>query len=184
MCLLIIQSRLRKVIVIFNRIDRWVNLACLVINWAWIWRIFVQSQLLLLNINSFLIRFIDTRNRVLSIGAVACTNGGILMYGAIYPGFNTVIELVLVVIHKAQCFRFEVLIREKVVWPLSRAALYRTIMLLGCIIGANYHTFHLIVWWAAPTLLLYVAAWVIKDSGCPSHPRSTSSIYRYLMYID
>ena len=75
---------------------------------------------MLLNINSFLIRFIDTRNRVLSIGAVACANvgcidGGILMDGAIYPGFNTVIELALVVIHKAQCFRFEVLIREKVV---------------------------------------------------------------------
>ena len=42
---------------------------------------------------------------------------------SIYPTFNAVIELALIVIHEAQCFGLEMLVRELVVRPLPCAAL-------------------------------------------------------------
>ena len=42
-----------------------------------------------------------TRNRVITFGASARADGGVLVDGAINPAFDAVIELALIVIHKA-----------------------------------------------------------------------------------
>ena len=113
MCLSVIKCSFRVVILIcvFGR----ENIACIVEHGVWVLYIFVKIQFLLLDIN-FVIRslflFLDTRNRIRLIRLVASVDGRILMDLAIYQAFNTVIELALVEIHKAQCLRFDMQIRN------------------------------------------------------------------------
>ena len=113
MCLSVIQCKFRIVILI--RVFGRENIAFIVDNGVWVLNIFVKIQFLLLDINFVicsLFRFLDTRNRIRLIRLVASVDGRILMDGTIYQAFNTVIKLALVEVHKAQCLRFDMQIRN------------------------------------------------------------------------